>query len=88
MVISFATGSPSNAGPIFSQVSGAAGGKATEATSLLGGIMAVLVMTPFFYAGFDTIPQQAEEASEGLDWKKFGLVPAIALLASGVFYLI
>ena len=39
-------------------------------------------------AGFDTIPQQAEEASENLDWKKFGLVPAIALLASGVFYLI
>lgn len=66
----------------------AAGGSATEATSTLGGIVAVLVMTPFFYAGFDTIPQQAEEASANLDWKKFGLVPAIALLASGVFYLI
>ena len=53
MVISFMTGSPDNAMPVFSQVADAAGGSATEATSLLGGIVAVLVMTPFFYAGFD-----------------------------------
>ena len=88
MVISFKTGSPSNAMPVFSQVTDAAGGNATTATSLLGGVIAVLVMTPFFYAGFDTIPQQAEEASDNIDWKKFGLIPAIALLAAGVFYLI
>lgn len=88
MVISFMTGSPSNAMPVFSQVTAAAGGNATTATSLLGGVIAVLVMTPFFYAGFDTIPQQAEEASDNIDWKKFGLIPAIALLAAGVFYLI
>ena len=88
MVISFMTGSPSNAMPVFSQVTDAAGGNATTATSLLGGVIAVLVMTPFFYAGFDTIPQQAEEASDNIDWKKFGLIPAIALLASGAFYLI
>lgn len=88
MVISFATGSPSHAMPVFSQVTDTAGGNPTEATTLLGGIVAVLVMTPFFYAGFDTIPQQAEEASDNLDWKKFGIIPAIALLASGVFYLI
>lgn len=88
MVISFMTGSPSNAMPVFSQVTDAAGGSSTTATSLLGGIVAVLVMTPFFYAGFDTIPQQAEEASANLDWKKFGLIPAIALLASGAFYLV
>ena len=88
MLISFMTGSPSNAMPVFSQVTDAAGGNATTATSLLGGVIAVLVMTPFFYAGFDTIPQQAEEASDNIDWKKFGLIPAIALLAAGVFYLI
>ena len=88
MVISFMTGSPSNAMPVFSQVADAAGGTSTSATSLMGGIVAVLVMTPFFYAGFDTIPQQAEEASENIDWKKFGLIPALALLASGAFYLI
>lgn len=88
MGISLMTGSPENALPVFSQAENAAGGSSTEATSLMGGIMAVLVMTPFFYAGFDTIPQQAEEASEGIDWKRFGLIPAIALLASGAFYLV
>ena len=88
MVISFATGSPSNGLPVFSQATEVAGGEGTKATSFFGGIIAVLVMTPFFYAGFDTIPQQAEEASADLDWKKFGIIPALALIASGVFYLI
>ena len=85
MVISFMTGSPSNALPVFSQVFDTAAGD-TKATSLVGGIMAVLVMTPFFYAGFDTIPQQAEEASEGLNWSKFGKIIPLALIASGGFY--
>lgn len=39
-------------------------------------------------AGFDTIPQQAEEAAEGLDWNKFGRVISLALLASGGFYMV
>ena len=88
MVISFMTGSPSNAMPVFSQVTDAAGGNATTATSLLGGVIAVLVMTPFFYAGFDTIPQQAEEAAEGLNWNKFGKIISLALLAAGGFYMV
>jgi len=88
MVISFMTGSPDNAMPVFSQVTDAAGGSATEATSLIGGIVAVLVMTPFFYAGFDTIPQQAEEAAEGLNWNKFGKIISLALLAAGGFYMV
>ncbi len=89
MFISFATGSVQNAIPVFSQVKGAAGAVSdTQATSFIGGMLAVLVMTPFFYAGFDTIPQQAEEASPDINWKKFGIIPAIALLASGLFYLI
>jgi len=87
MAISFMTGAPSNALPVFSRVEGTAGGT-TEATGLVGGIMAVLVMTPFFYAGFDTIPQQAEEASEGLNWKKFGKIIPLALIASGGFYVV
>lgn len=49
-------------------------GAVTTAGSFLPGVLAVLVMTPFFYTGFDTIPQSAEEASEGLDWKKFGTI--------------
>ena len=55
MGVSLFTGSPDNAMPVFSQVAGAGGGKAaTESTSLFAGIVSVLVLTPFFYAGFDT----------------------------------
>ncbi len=89
MIVSFVTGSPSNALPAFSQVTPAGGvAPATKATSFMSGMIAVLVMTPFFYAGFDTIPQQAEEASEGLDWNKFGKVIPLALGASALFYTI
>ena len=87
MGVSLFTGSPDNAMPVFSQVTGAGGGKAaTEGTSLFAGIVSVLVLTPFFYAGFDTIPQQAEEAAEGLNWNKFGKIISLALLAATDFY--
>lgn len=73
-------GSPSNLAPIVQT--------SDSVKSLWGGVLPVLVMTPFFYAGFDTIPQQAEEAAEGLDWKKFGGIISLALLSSGVFYMV
>lgn len=92
MGISIFTGSPSNAlfdGQVFSQVTNAGGGvSATGATDIFGGILSVLLLTPFFYAGFDTIPQQAEEAAEGLNWNKFGKIISLALLAAGGFYVV
>ena len=89
MIVSIATGSPSNALPVFSQVTPLDGvAPATKATTFFGGMIAVLVMTPFFYAGFDTIPHQAEEASEGLNWKKFGMVVPMALAATALFYIV
>ena len=89
MGISIVTGSPDNAMPVFSQVTNAGGGEpATGAGNLFAGIVSVLVLTPFFYAGFDTIPQQAEEAAEGLNWNKFGKIISLALLASGGFYMV
>lgn len=90
MGVSLFTGSPDNAMPVFSQVTGPAGGgkAATRGTSLFAGIVSVLVLTPFFYAGFDTIPQQAEEAAEGLNWNKFGKIISLALLAAGGFYMV
>lgn len=86
MAISFVKGGPSNIFPAFSKVQGPS--TTTSANSMFAGIISVLVMTPFFYAGFDTIPQQAEEAAEGLDWNKFGKVISLALLAAGGFYMI
>ena len=92
MGISIFTGSPANAiheGQVFSQVTNAGGGVAvTGADNIFSGIMSVLLLTPFFYAGFDTIPQQAEEAAEGLNWNKFGKIITLALLASGGFYVV
>lgn len=92
MGISIFTGSPANAlfdGQVFSQVTNAGGGVAeTGATDIFGGILSVLLLTPFFYAGFDTIPQQAEEAAEGLNWNKFGKIISLALLAAGGFYVV
>lgn len=86
MVISFVKGGPSNIFPAFTQAAGPS--TTTSANNMFAGIISVLVMTPFFYAGFDTIPQQAEEAAEGLDWNKFGKVISMALLAAGGFYMI
>ena len=86
MIISFIKGSPKHILPTFQQVHGPA--VSTDATSMFPGILSVLVMTPFFFAGFDTIPQQAEEASDDLDWNKFGRIISLALLASGAFYLV
>jgi amino acid transporter len=37
-------------------------------SSFGGGLLAVLAMAPFFLAGFDTIPQGAEEGSSGLNF--------------------
>lgn len=86
MGISFVKGGPANIQPVFASVEGAT--TSTSASTMFAGVISVLVMTPFFYAGFDTIPQQAEEAAEGLDWNKFGRVIGMALLASGGFYMV
>lgn len=60
----------------------------TKATSLAAGVLALLTVTPFFYTGFDTIPQQAEEAAQGLDWHRFGCIISLSLLAAGGFYIV
>jgi amino acid transporter len=85
MGISMIKGSPANLLPMFSQVTGP--GSATKVGNMFMGILSVLVITPFFFSGFDTAPQQAEEAADGLDWNKFAIVVGLALLAAGGFYI-
>jgi amino acid transporter len=53
-----------------------------------GGLLAVLAMAPFFLAGFDTIPQGAEEGSSGLNFKNLGKVLLGSVLSAGLFYCI
>lgn len=84
MIISLIKGSPSNLLPVFTQVTGP--GSSTHVSNMFMGVLSVLVITPFFFSGFDTAPQQAEEAADGLDWNKFAIVVGLALLAAGAFY--
>jgi len=49
-------------------------------------IFAVLGMAPFFLAGFDAIPQAAEEAKDGLAAKKIGNAILLAIFVGIAFY--
>jgi len=82
LVIVFALfkANPANLTPVYENI----GGK--PHSSLFGGIMAMLAMSPFFLAGFDTIPQGAEEGSERLNFKNLGKVLLITVAAVGGFY--
>ncbi|MDZ5076333.1 APC family permease [Nesterenkonia sp. HG001] len=65
-------GEPSNAEPLFT------GGSA--------GIIAVLVMVPFLFVGFDVIPQSAEEVR--LPPQKIGRLVVFSVLAAAAFYVL
>lgn len=80
LTVSIFRGSSSNLMPVF---------QASRSTpSFLFGFLQVLVLTPFFYSGFETIPQQAEEAEKGINYKIFGAIIGLALLTSGLFYVV
>ncbi|WP_456268623.1 APC family permease [Kushneria sp. AK178] len=51
---------------------------------LIGGIMAVLVMVPFLFVGFDVIPQAAEEID--LPFRDIGKVLVTSVLMAVVWY--
>lgn len=63
-------GDPQNAQPLFT------GGS--------GGIIAVLVMVPFLFVGFDVIPQSAEEVK--VPRKKIGRLVVFSVIMAGAFY--
>ena len=56
-----------------------------------GGIwstVAILGMVPFFMAGFDTIPQVAEESGEKVEPKKLGSAIVLSIVIGSLFYCI
>lgn len=61
--------------------SGEAGGVAT-----LGGALAVMVTVPFWFVGFDTIPQGAEEAEATVPPKRLGSLILLAIAGAVLFY--
>jgi basic amino acid/polyamine antiporter, APA family len=50
------------------------------------GFLAVLVTIPFWFVGFDTIPQAAEEAEASIPPRKLGLLILLSIAAATLFY--
>jgi APA family basic amino acid/polyamine antiporter len=71
-------GEIANLRPIFGDV--ALGGGS------LAGVLAVFVTVPFWYVGFDTIPQAAEERREGSSLRRLGVYVVMAIAGSTLFY--
>ncbi|MCL6638864.1 MAG: APC family permease [Firmicutes bacterium] len=51
-----------------------------------GGIMSVLIMTPFMFVGFNVIPQAAEEIN--LPYKAIGKVLILSVFMAALFYIL
>jgi len=69
----------SNLSPMFSSESSG---------SITAGIAMVLVTVPFWFVGFDTIPQAAEEAKESISAKTVGLLIPLSIVAAVSFYIL
>lgn len=55
-----------------------------SASTTMKAIMSVAVMTPFFFIGFDVIPQAAEEINVPL--KKIGIIMILSIVLAVAFY--
>jgi amino acid transporter len=73
------TGSLANLQPPFGSAS---------TTGIVGGMAAVLVTAPFWFVGFDTIPQGAEEARAGLPPRLLGRAIVVSIVMAASFYAI
>jgi amino acid transporter len=56
--------------------------------SISAGVAMVLVTVPFWFVGFDTIPQAAEEADDTISPKTIGLLIPLSLAAAVGFYIL
>lgn len=55
---------------------------------VLGGILAVFIMTPYFLSGFNVIPHTMEEKAPGTSLRLAGRVILMAIGAAGLFYVL
>ncbi|HET9032026.1 MAG TPA: APC family permease [Dokdonella sp.] len=79
IVAGFSAGDRAHLSPLFA---GASQGGA------LAGLLAVLVTIPFWFVGFDTIPQGAEEASASVKPRLLALLIVGSILAAIAFYVL
>lgn len=59
-----------------------------NSTTITGGIAMVMVTVPFWFVGFDTIPQAAEEATEDISAKTIGLLIPLSIVSAVCFYIL
>jgi amino acid transporter len=78
VLIALVKGNFSNMTPLFARGSGV--------PAIFASVVAVLGVVPWFYSGFDTISQGAEESGVNLEPKNMGKAVIISILVSAVFY--
>lgn len=78
--IALVKGSFSNMVPLFA-------GDGTR-RAIFASTIAILGIVPFFYSGFDTIPQGAEESGNKVNPKDLGKAVIISIIIAAVFYAI
>lgn len=69
-----------NLSPIYESVEG------YDHTSFFDGFINMLVIVPFFLAGFDAIPQAIEDANDDIKPRTISRLIVITIIAAGVFY--
>ncbi len=82
--VALVRGELSNLQPLFANVEPGEG----SVTAMASAIVSVLVVVPFFMAGFDTIPQAAEEAGNTVAPKRLGTAILISIVCGSIFYVI
>lgn len=80
IIFSFIKGDFNNIYPVYKNVG------VGNHSSFLGGILAIIVIVPFFMAGFDTITQSVEEISPDKKFKNVAISMILSIIAAGVFY--
>jgi APA family basic amino acid/polyamine antiporter len=77
-------GDPGNLRPLFAVQSTGQAGLATAVSA----VVSVLVVVPFFMAGFDAIPQAAEESGVKMSPRQLGAAILISIASGAVFYVL
>ena len=77
-VVAFTKGSFSNLRPLFSG--------SGSILDNIGGIIAVMAVVPWFLAGFDAIPQAAEESGTSVNPKTLGWAVIVSIVGGAFFY--
>lgn len=80
IIVSFIKGDLQNLFPLYQNIG------VGQHKNLGTGILTMVVLVPFFMAGFDTIPQSVEEAHPKLTFKKIAKVLVMAIALAGIFY--